>query len=78
MGNYAKNILEVNKALAKAHPGIFLVRGEGYYYVASDDKEIGLKLAGLYTTSIPVYSITFLSVEDWIDQVSTILNQPSK
>lgn len=76
MANYAKSLLEVNKAIAVAHPGVFLVRGDGYHYIASNDKEMGLKIASLYTSSIPVYSVTFLSVEDWVEQVRMLLNQP--
>ncbi len=66
-------IAKVNAALAILHPKVFLVKGHGYFYIASDDKEMGLKLAGLYTTSIYVNSIKEQSVEQWIEDIENLL-----
>ena len=63
----------VNEAIQKKHPKIVLERGEGHFYVASDDPEMGLFLASLYTTSIHVYAIWHLTVEQWIEEVEKIL-----
>jgi hypothetical protein len=71
----AKSLQQVNKALQEKFPGIFLTRGKGYYYIWSDDETIQLKLAGLYTTSIPVYSIKEQTVERWIEDVKELLEQ---
>lgn len=69
----AKSLIQVNKELHKTHPKIDLVRGEGYFYISSFDEEVGLMLAGLYTTSIPVYSIKHQSVDRWLQDIETLL-----
>lgn len=69
----AQSLAQVNKELHKKHPKIDIVKGKGYYYIASDDEEMGLKLAGLYTTSIPVFSITQQTVDQWLADVDLLL-----
>jgi hypothetical protein len=63
----------VNKAIQAKYPTIMLVKGEGYFYIASNDDEMGLKIAGLYTSSIPVYSINQLSIEKWVAEVDQLV-----
>ncbi len=71
----ATTITQVNKAIAAKFPHVFLVRGKGYYYIASNDEATGLKIAGLYTSSIGVFSIKHQTVEAWVKDVETLLNQ---
>lgn len=69
----------VNKAISELHPYIFLQKGNGYYYVASDDYETSMFLAGLFTTSIYVNKLNAYTLEYWIKEVKSILgdNQPA-
>lgn len=72
----AKTLAQVNAAIAKEFPKVILVRGEGYFYIASDDNEVGIFLAGLYTTSIPVAKLSQQSVEVWVNDVRNLMAQP--
>jgi hypothetical protein len=65
----AKNLAEVNKAIQAKFPKVELVRGRGYYYIASEDDEMGLKIAGLYTTSIPVAFLHQQTIQGWVNSV---------
>lgn len=65
----AVSITEVNKAIAAKFPGVFLVKGNGYYYIASDDDTMADKIAGLYTSSIGVCRITQQTVTQWVKDV---------
>lgn len=64
---------KINAELQKKYPGIELVRGQGYFYVYSEDDDLGLKLAGLYTTSIPVDKLNQMTMEKWIEAVEYVL-----
>lgn len=68
-------IKAVNKAIQAKHPHVELVKGKGYYYIASDHEATALKLAGLYTTSIPVYSLNHMPLEKWLTSVDSLLNE---
>lgn len=68
----------VNKAIEEKYPKVFLVKGNGYYYLASDDSEIGLKLATLHTTSIDIFDISHLSLERWMDEVKYVLSDSNR
>ena len=71
----AKSLRQVNKYIDKVYKGVILVKGEGYFYIASDIEEIADKIASLYTTSIPVYSIKEQTVQAWIDDVGHLLKR---
>lgn len=66
-------LAKVNKHIQAKYPLIQLVKGEGYFYVHSDDDAMGLKLAMLFTTSIPVYAINQLTIGGWMDSVEYVL-----
>jgi len=70
----ARNLQQVNQAIQNRRPFVFLVKGKGYYYIASNHEETSLRIASLYQSSIYVYSITNLSVEQWIDAVDHLFN----
>ena len=67
------SLKSANAHIQTKYPQIFLVRGNGYYWVASNDDNIGLQLAGLYTTIIGTPRITMLTPEQWLEQVEYIL-----
>ena len=68
-------IAQVNRAIGEKFPDVFLAKGEGYFYIASDNEEMGLRIAGLYTTSIPVYKLNEQTIEGWVRDVELLLNQ---
>lgn len=73
MSRYAKDLREVNKALALRVPGVILVKGEGYFYIASDNKKLATAIAKLPSTQINEASITFKTVDEWVESVRNLL-----
>jgi hypothetical protein len=72
-------IKEINKAIqAEIHPKLILVRGEGYYYIASDDNELALQIAGLKSSAIWVNSLKQLGAKGWVDAVREVFNKIEK
>ena len=69
----ARTIKQVNKAIQKEVGNYNLVKGEGYFYVTSEDYDLSLNLSGLYTTSIYVCHLNQQSVESWIKDVKEIV-----
>ena len=63
----------VNEYIQIKYPEIELVKGNGYFYVYSDNDTVGLKLAGLYTTSIGVCHLKHASIEKWREMVDYVL-----
>ena len=57
------NLKNVNKAIKGF--GVKLVKGNGYYYFVSIHKSYTLTA---YSTSVNVYRITDLSMEDWLHE----------
>ena len=68
-------LAKVNKAIQAKHPLVKLVRGNGYYYLVSDDDDMGLKLAGLYSTSIMCNSIKDQPLERWVGDVDELMKE---
>lgn len=50
-----------------------LWRGEGYFYVYSDDPECNAMLNCLYSTSIYCCYFNQMSIEDWFEEISHII-----
>jgi hypothetical protein len=71
----ARSLKQVNTAIKKAGLDIILCKGEGYFYITSDDTDIGLYLSSLECTSIYVCHLNHQSVEDWVHDVKEILKQ---
>lgn len=61
----------VNKAIADLD--VFLVKGDGYFYIVGNRAETVLKVAALKSTSIPVYKISDLTIGGWRDEVVNLL-----
>lgn len=75
MTTKATSLAQVNREIQKRFPEIMLVKGRGYFYIASDDENMGLKLAELYTTSIMVNKLTQQTVEAWVKDVEYLVNK---
>lgn len=68
----ARSLSQVNKAIQKQIGNVTLFKGEGYFYVWSEDQELGLKLAELESTSIYVRYLNQQSLEEWLEDVKRI------
>lgn len=66
---------QVNAEIAKEFPHVFLVRGNGYYYIATDDNQTGSVIGGFYTTSISVPKLNMLTIEQWVSNVRHLMTQ---
>lgn len=71
-------LAKVNKHIQAKYPLIQLVRGEGDFYIASEDDAMALKLAALYTTSIPVHAINNLTLGGWMDSVEYVMRDAQR
>ncbi len=63
---------KVNDAIRAKYPHVNLIKGKGYFYISSLDKEVGLKIAGLYQTGIYVNGIKQLTPEQWVKEVDKL------
>lgn len=70
----ARTLNQVNKAIKKQIGNVCLQKGKGYFYVSSENYDISLKLASLYSTSIYVCHLNQQSLEDWIKDVRDIVS----
>lgn len=73
-----RTIAEVNKAIQQKFPDVILVKGHKYFYISSDNEEMGLKIAGLYTTSISVFSLGQQTIEKWVQDVEHLLSDKNE
>ena len=71
----AKTLKQVNKAIQATIGNFLLVKGNGYFYVISNDDETSLKLWSLYSTSIYVCHLNQQSLEDWLKDVQQIVSK---
>jgi hypothetical protein len=70
----AKTLKQVNQAIKKEIGNVELNKGYGYFYITSEDPEIGLKLSALFSNSIYVCHLKQQSVCEWIQDVKRITN----
>lgn len=64
----------VNTLLALIFKDVKLIKGVGYFYIASDEDEMALYIAGLPQSGIYVYKIDTLTESEWIDSVYELLS----
>lgn len=64
----------VNAAIAEKYPGVYLCEADSTFYLWSDDDDLQLQIAGLFTASIDVYRIGHLSIDQWMSRVDYVLN----
>jgi len=69
------NLIKVNKHIQSAHPKLYVVQGAGYLYWHSDDDDLALKLAGLYSASIPIAKASHQSIGTWLKEADEIMEQ---
>jgi len=65
---------KVNAAIGARFPKVFLVKGDGYYYVASDDMATGNKIGILYQTSIAISKLNAVPLNRWMQEVEAVMN----
>jgi hypothetical protein len=63
---------QVNKEIAKQYPNVKLTKGDGYFYIYSDEPETALFLNGLFSTSIMVNKINHLTMSQWIESINEL------
>lgn len=66
---------KVNEAIQKEFPTCFLVKGEGYYFIASDDEVWGNKIAMMYSQGIYTHSIKHQTIEKWLEDVRFLFSE---
>ena len=75
---HPKTLKALNKYVQhEINSALIVVKGNGYYYIASDDKDKALELAGLPQTSIYVNHVSHLSFENWYSSIISLLNAKS-
>lgn len=67
------SLKKVNEYIQTKYPTLEIIKGKGYFYVCSDDDQMALALAGLYTTSIGVCKVSHLPLEKWMTSVESLL-----
>lgn len=50
-----------------------LEKGNGYFWIWSDDKELGDKIASIYDNAILCNSFKDQSIENWIEDIKALL-----
>jgi hypothetical protein len=66
---------KLNKNLKILYPNIQVAKGEGYFFIYSDDKYMGEFLSSKYTTSIHVNKVNDLTLNQWIEEIKLLINQ---
>lgn len=54
---------------------INLEKGNGYFWIWSDDEEMNLKITSLYSNSILVNSFKDQSIENWVKDIKELLEE---
>lgn len=70
-----KSLKQLNELIAKVFPNVFLVRSDGYFYVASNDKATGIKIGSLYQSGIYTQDIEDFTIEQWIKEVGKLFTE---
>lgn len=68
----------VNEYIQILYPEITLAKDNGFFYIYSDNNATALKLAGLYSTSIPVCHLNHASIEKWREMVEYTLRDSER
>lgn len=59
----------VNKAIQKEFPTVFLVKDNGFFFLASDDKEWADRIADLHQQAIYVKKVNDMTLDQWLNDV---------
>jgi hypothetical protein len=72
---YPKTLKALNKFVQhEINSSIMVVKGDGYFYITSDNQDKALEIAALYQTSIYVNSVNHLSFEGWYSSINQLFN----
>jgi len=71
----ALTIKSLNKIIGEKYPHVILAKGNGYFYLTSNNVETSEKLCQLQSTSIWVPKISILNLTQWMDEVDEIMEQ---
>lgn len=71
----AKSLAQVNRAIHKEFPHVNLFRGEGYFFIYSDNEKWADAIATLPSSSIYTYRLNQQSVEQWVSDVRRLVAQ---
>lgn len=52
---------------------IILMKDDGYFYITSDDDLWADRISGLYSSSILVNSFKDMSIDDWVNEIISVL-----
>lgn len=63
---------QVQRAIDKRWPGVEFVKGEGYFYLVGDAVDIA------YATSMYVYSLNQLTLDEWMVRIEEIIKDAAK
>jgi len=75
MDNKPKSISELNKYISKFWPKVKVAKGKYYYYLYSDDNEIGKKISTLYSSEIQgMWPLTAFTFEQWKQSIQHALD----
>lgn len=67
-----RTLPQLNRIVAEHFPKIFVVKNKDYFYIASEDEPLALKIADLYCSSIYVYRVSHLTIQQWIDSIRSL------
>jgi hypothetical protein len=65
----AKTIAQVNRAIQKVYPELCLFKGEGCFFLYSDDPKTSESLAMWQSTTIYTRHLNHCSIEEWVNAV---------
>ncbi len=71
---FASSLKELNRIIGEQFPKIQITKNRNYFYIYSDDRAMGLFLAGLWSTSIYCYRVSDMCIEDWKASVKRLLD----
>lgn len=75
MENKPNSLPELNKFIAKFWPNIKIKKGNGYFYLYSNDEEIDLKISGLYSSSVEgMWPLSAFTFEQWKSAIKQTLD----
>lgn len=64
------------KAMEKAGLGkVQLEKNEGYFWIWSEDPEMGNAIMSLDSQSIYVYAFNHMSIEDWVETIKEMVKE---
>lgn len=57
---------------------VLLCKGDGYFYITSDDDEWAYKIMGMYENAIYLNSFNHQTPEQWVEDIKQLLSTVEK